>query len=229
MNQSPFPQASRSGFTLIELLTVIAIIAILMALLFPAVQAVKDQARKAEARHNCSGIITGVKQYQTDYGKFPNVANLASGARDAIVGDDSCIGKVANNAALFDTLRAIDRGVNTGHVMNPKKVIFFENKTVAEATSPRSGFLEKGGSGTNVGCLFDPWGKQYNVIMDTNYDNYLDVDQVYADPEWKTDGRPRLTAGAFSFGKDTVVGDKKTGDARFRNGSAISDDVVSWQ
>jgi prepilin-type N-terminal cleavage/methylation domain-containing protein len=41
----------RGGFTLIELLVVITVIAILMALLFPAFKGVQDQAKRTQAKH----------------------------------------------------------------------------------------------------------------------------------------------------------------------------------
>ena len=49
------------AFTLIELLTVIAIIAILMGLLFPAVNAVKENAKKVQAKNDVTQIVAAVK------------------------------------------------------------------------------------------------------------------------------------------------------------------------
>ena len=235
MKKSSHAPVSNRGFTLIELLTVIAIIAILMALLFPAVAAVKEAAKKAQAKNDCAGIVAAVKWYQSEYGKYPPITVAASGGgpaadKDLIVGDPACsAAKVVNNV-LFNTLRAIDRPPNDKNILNPRKIIFFEGKAVTDPTSPRSGFLEQGGETANLGCFFDPWGKQYNVIIDTVNDNQLDVDQVYEDVEWKSDARPRIGAGAFSMGKDGQVGEPKQQLVKkYREGQKVSDDVISWQ
>jgi prepilin-type N-terminal cleavage/methylation domain-containing protein len=235
MKKSSRPLKSDPGFTLIELLTVIAIIAILMGLLFPAVAAVKEAARKAQAKNDCAQIVAAVKAYNTEYGKYPPIEISGGGKKgdedeDMVIGDPACTKAKTVNNVLFNTLRAIDRAPNAKHSLNPRKIPFFEGKAASDASAPRAGFLEKGGEAANLGCYFDPWGKQYNIIIDSNYDNQIAVDQVYDDSDWKTEGRPRVGVGVFSMGKDNEIGEKKQGlENKYRDGQKVSDDVVSWQ
>jgi prepilin-type N-terminal cleavage/methylation domain-containing protein/prepilin-type processing-associated H-X9-DG protein len=93
------------GFTLIELLVVIAIIALLMAILIPALNRAREQGKRATCLYNLRGLVLSWLMYADD-----NDGNLVRGS----AGDDGWviyIGTLPIDEPVEEQLKAIEGGL----------------------------------------------------------------------------------------------------------------------
>jgi prepilin-type N-terminal cleavage/methylation domain-containing protein len=208
------PAEHKCAFTLIELLVVIAIIAILIGLLFPAFKAVQNQARQTQAKNDLTQIVNAVNAFYTEYGKYPVPSGTMTNYTYGPGGD------VATNQTLFTELRGCTG--NTGScpaaaTLNTRQVVFISPPDVKNSASPRSGIGTTGGIGGNIGQYFGPWGSNYVIRIDGDYNNQL-PNPYTADTGA---GAATLNIGviAWSLGQDGAQG------TNFNT----SDDVISWQ
>jgi prepilin-type N-terminal cleavage/methylation domain-containing protein len=181
MKTISLPSNRRRAFTLVELLTVIAIIAILAAILLPALAAVKKHAKKVQAQLQVSDLVTAIQNYDSAYSRFPvspaysSSNNITFGGTFSTPTGPQPIGDVSTNtdviAILMDITNTTVTAVNANSQKNPQQTIFLNAKMVADTnTWP--------GVGPDL-VYRDPWGNPYVISMDLNEDNQC-LDAFYS-------------------------------------------------
>ncbi|MDH3718018.1 MAG: DUF1559 domain-containing protein [Planctomycetota bacterium] len=75
------------GFTLVELLIVVAIIGILLAILLPALNSVRESGRRLSCGNNLRSLGQALHTYHTSYGRFPPSVEFDDGDDPATITD----------------------------------------------------------------------------------------------------------------------------------------------
>ena len=76
-----------SGFTLVELLVVVGTIGVLIAILLPAVQRLREAGRRTVCSNNVRQLALGVMNYELTHGRLPTGLRTFSGGNSGAVAD----------------------------------------------------------------------------------------------------------------------------------------------
>lgn len=147
---------ARSAFTLVELLTVLAILGILLALLFPTVRAARVSVNKAKTRVQFNQWAAAIETFRQEYGRYPafHSGNLVNGGAvsdpsSEHIFHDVLTARRRNGTALTP---AHNTGPTSAAGQNRKLIAFF---SFSEPDLNAAGLLRDAFDNTEIAVLTD--------------------------------------------------------------------------
>ena len=179
----------RIAFTLVELLVVIAIIAILIGLLLPAVQKVRESASRAQCVNNLKQIGLALHNYHGDYNYFPE----ARGAYPLSFSPLAYMLPYLEQSAAYNTIDFGANGATSTYKGDNAAAALIDIKLFICPSDITSAVL--GGNGATPGVVFG--GNSYCSCVGTGLSN---PNQVPSNPSGATVSGGSYMNGAYAYG-----------------------------
>ena len=202
----------RRGFTLIELLVVIAIIAILVALLVPAVQKVREASARVSCQNNLKQLALGIhsfhganKSFPTYNGIFP-IAN--SGLTTQAASTNTVFGSwivhilpYIDQQPLYEAISAdVHQYTNTGAIVTAGGGILLQGATPAQAAywSPPPSVTTPA-----IPATYNQYTGSLQYVGTTNGNGYVILTQQYVPPRTPDPGTG--IAAVYDYSHSTLI------------------------
>lgn len=166
-------KAYKSGFTLIELLVVIGIIAILAALIFPAINGALKKGEKANAQAAVNSIEGALLLFFDEYRRWPSDRSNPSEGQDYQI--EKVMVEILTGKSWTYSSDKWSQGNLTGSALaqNPKKIKFLDVPAESMAAPGTESDTHPGVSNPTTGAYVDPWNNMYKYMCDYDYNNFV--------------------------------------------------------
>jgi prepilin-type N-terminal cleavage/methylation domain-containing protein len=163
---NPFRKPRYHSFTLIEMLVVMGIIAILAGVLFPAISAAINSAKRAQANNMVNQISTSVLGYYTEYSVYPLTTNQITAATDVYIASNQQSDWQPLIIALCGNVNPYSPGtaVSGNAVANTRAIPFL---------NLRKSDIDSSGIPVNPISPAAAGNKYYNIAIDGDYNGIL--------------------------------------------------------